>query len=189
MKRTVIITLEVDPTEYQQAEDTDAGTADLVIDMLRGDTDLPDQMILTCSTVTRYPHDEMFPPPSEACRKAGETAYLAAIKQGATPEEADKAAVAAFDKQSDAELVKDRGFSQHPTESSENTPESPKENTVSTQAYLTGTKQGAGWCAFCNDFRGWEINGRARREMCPTCKQPTLYGTQLAFLSGMFKLA
>ena len=41
MKRTVVITFEVDATEYHEAEDTAAGTVDLVLDMIRGNADLP----------------------------------------------------------------------------------------------------------------------------------------------------
>lgn len=53
MKRTVCITLELDPTEYHQAEDTPNGTIDLVLDMLRGDADLPDSATMSCESITR----------------------------------------------------------------------------------------------------------------------------------------
>lgn len=53
MKRSVTITLELDPTEYHEIEDTPNGTIDLVIEMLRGDADLPDSATISCEGITR----------------------------------------------------------------------------------------------------------------------------------------
>lgn len=53
MKRTVVITLEIDPTEYHEAEDTATGTIDLVLDILRGEADLPDEpLTISCNGVS-----------------------------------------------------------------------------------------------------------------------------------------
>ncbi len=54
MKRTITITLEVDPTEYHQAEDTPTGAVELVKDMLRGDADLPEGIIIACDGIMRH---------------------------------------------------------------------------------------------------------------------------------------
>jgi hypothetical protein len=54
MTRIVTVTLEVDPTEYHEAEDTPTGTVELVKDMLRGYADLPDNMIVSCDGIMRH---------------------------------------------------------------------------------------------------------------------------------------
>lgn len=48
MKRRVSITLEIDPTEYNEAVDTPKGTVDLVIACLRQETDLPSTITVEC---------------------------------------------------------------------------------------------------------------------------------------------
>jgi hypothetical protein len=53
MKRCVSITFDVDPKDYNRAKDTPAGTVALVLAMLRGDTDIPDEVIIACEGVTR----------------------------------------------------------------------------------------------------------------------------------------
>jgi hypothetical protein len=58
MKRSVTMTIEIDATKYEGAEDTDSGTIDLLIDMLRGDADLPEVIKIECGSVVRTPHDE-----------------------------------------------------------------------------------------------------------------------------------
>lgn len=60
MKRTVTITLELDPTEYHEAEDTSEGAIDLVIDMLRNEADLPEEITIACGNVTRKSNDHQF---------------------------------------------------------------------------------------------------------------------------------
>jgi len=59
MKRTVTITIEVDATEYHEAEDTASGTIDLVIDMLRGDADLPAVSTIVCENIRRHTRDHL----------------------------------------------------------------------------------------------------------------------------------
>lgn len=54
------------------------------------------------------------PPPSPACLQAGEKAFRSTLNAGGTHEEAIAAAETAFDKQSDAELIK-AGLLQPPT--------------------------------------------------------------------------
>ncbi len=48
---------------------------------------------------------ENIPPPSPACEKAGEMAFRDAMNAGKTRDEAEQAAIKAFDKQSDNELI------------------------------------------------------------------------------------
>jgi len=48
MKRIVTVTFEIDPTDYEGAKDTDDGCIDLVIDMLRGEADLPAAENIVC---------------------------------------------------------------------------------------------------------------------------------------------
>lgn len=46
--------MEVDPTEYHLAEDTDEGTVDLVMDMVNGLADLPyETMKIKCGDVEK----------------------------------------------------------------------------------------------------------------------------------------
>lgn len=52
MIRTVTITLQVDATEYE-AEDTPQGVIDLVFDMLKGDADLPEEIVIACEDITQ----------------------------------------------------------------------------------------------------------------------------------------
>lgn len=54
MERTVTITVKVDPTEYHQAVDTPAGAVDLVKEMLRGEADLPEQVVVSCDGIVRH---------------------------------------------------------------------------------------------------------------------------------------
>lgn len=54
MKRTVTITLEVDPTEYHEAVDTPTGAVELVKEMLRGEAYLPEGMIIACDGIMRH---------------------------------------------------------------------------------------------------------------------------------------
>jgi hypothetical protein len=58
-KRTVVITFEVDASEYHEAEDTAEGTVDLVLYMLRGNADLPDDIIINCEGIIRKPNDHL----------------------------------------------------------------------------------------------------------------------------------
>jgi hypothetical protein len=48
MKRTICITIEVDPDEYLDAEDSPKGTIALVHEMLRGDADIPNIVAVYC---------------------------------------------------------------------------------------------------------------------------------------------
>ena len=60
MKRTVVITFEVDPTEYHEEEDSESGTIDLVLDMLRDYADLPEEGItIQCGNTTRKTDDHL----------------------------------------------------------------------------------------------------------------------------------
>jgi len=58
MKRRVIIEVELDPTEYHEAVDTEDGAIDLVIDMLRGDADLPAVNTIQCGLTVRHSGDQ-----------------------------------------------------------------------------------------------------------------------------------
>lgn len=53
MRRTVTVTIEVDPEEYTDVGDTDEETVDLVLSMLRNDADLPDTVTISCGRVFR----------------------------------------------------------------------------------------------------------------------------------------
>ena len=57
MKRTVTITIAVDPAKYSDAQDTDDGAIDLVIAMLRDEADLPDEITIACDSVIRHTND------------------------------------------------------------------------------------------------------------------------------------
>ena len=53
MKRKVVITVEVDPTEYNGAIDSDDGAVELVRDMLDQEADLPrESLVIQCGTST-----------------------------------------------------------------------------------------------------------------------------------------
>lgn len=53
MKRTVTITMEIDASEYYQADDSPSGTIDLVMSMLRNEADLPDKVVVSCVELSR----------------------------------------------------------------------------------------------------------------------------------------
>jgi hypothetical protein len=46
MYRTVTIVIRIDPTQYEQAVDTDEGAVDLTIEMLRREADLPNDVTI-----------------------------------------------------------------------------------------------------------------------------------------------
>lgn len=48
MERSVTITIKVDPTEYEDTEDTVEGVLELVEDMLLNRADLPETVTLIC---------------------------------------------------------------------------------------------------------------------------------------------
>jgi hypothetical protein len=49
-KRVVTVTINIDPTEYDGAEDTAQGAIDLVCDILRAESDFPpdEKLIVAC---------------------------------------------------------------------------------------------------------------------------------------------
>ena len=53
MKRTVTITMDVDPADYNDTDDTPDGTIDLLIAMLRAEADLPERITIVCDGVER----------------------------------------------------------------------------------------------------------------------------------------
>jgi hypothetical protein len=53
MKRKIVITFEVEPTEYFGAADSEKGAVDLAMAMINREADLPyDTMTVTCGSVT-----------------------------------------------------------------------------------------------------------------------------------------
>ncbi len=54
MKRTVIVVLEFDPTEYEGAADTPQGAVDLTVEMLKRDADLPERLTVISETAVRF---------------------------------------------------------------------------------------------------------------------------------------
>lgn len=59
MLRTVVITLQVEPDKYEGEIDTREGAIDLVIDMLRGDADLPGNITIACDGFIRKTNDHI----------------------------------------------------------------------------------------------------------------------------------
>ncbi len=59
MQRDVVITITIDPTEYEGVEDTDSGALNLVSEMLWGDCEssnassVPRKVVMTCGTERR----------------------------------------------------------------------------------------------------------------------------------------
>ena len=53
VKRKVTITVEVDPRDYYGAENTEASTVDIVVDILRGRADFAGEVIVACGAVQR----------------------------------------------------------------------------------------------------------------------------------------
>jgi hypothetical protein len=51
VKRVVSIVLEVDPDEYDDSVDSREGAVSLVLDMLRGLADLPDDVSIVCEGI------------------------------------------------------------------------------------------------------------------------------------------
>lgn len=53
MKRTVIIALEIDPTNYLDAEDSPEGAVQAAIEILQMAADPPEKATITCEGVTK----------------------------------------------------------------------------------------------------------------------------------------
>ncbi len=67
--------------------------------------ELANGLINLASVIHNLPSTENIPPPSPACKLAGEMAFHDALRIGKTRDEAIKAAEKAFDEQSDSELI------------------------------------------------------------------------------------
>lgn len=53
MKHVITITFEVDPNDYEEEVDTPQGAVDLVVEMLKGDADLPAVLEVSCGNVVK----------------------------------------------------------------------------------------------------------------------------------------
>jgi hypothetical protein len=53
MLRTVTITIEIDPSEYSDSEDSDEGAVDLIEACFQHETDFPETASVTCGAITK----------------------------------------------------------------------------------------------------------------------------------------